>query len=117
MFWLNKQRLLLSLISVMIFAVLYYIQDIFITNNREIAIKYGLLDSKYAHRFYSDKESTLFYYLWYSLITQTTVGYAGVGYAGVVNTKTGVPISFMETPNRVFKVLNILQLISILFLI
>lgn len=112
MFWLNKQRLLLSLISVMIFAVLYYIQDIFITNNREIAIKYGLLDSKYAHRFYSDKESTLFYYLWYSLITQTTVGYAGV-----VNTKTGVPISFMETPNRVFKVLNILQLISILFLI
>jgi hypothetical protein len=28
-----------------------------------------------------------------------------------------VPISFMETPNRVFKVLNILQLISILFLI
>ena len=112
MFWLNKQRLLLSLISVIIFAVLYYIQDIFITNNRDIAIKYGLLDSKYAHRFYSDKESTLFYYLWYSLITQTTVGYAGV-----VNTKTGVPISFMETPNRVFKVLNILQLISILFLI
>jgi hypothetical protein len=95
--------------SVLIFAVLYYLQDVLITNNKEFAEKYGLLDSKFAHRFYSNEESSLFYYLWYSLITQTTVGYAGV-----VNTRTGVPISFMETPNRVFKVLNILQLISIL---
>lgn len=107
--WLNNRVLTLNIMSVLIFAVLYYLQDVLITNNKEFAEKYGLLDSKFAHRFYSNEESSLFYYLWYSLITQTTVGYAGV-----VNTRTGVPISFMETPNRVFKVLNILQLISIL---
>jgi hypothetical protein len=107
--WLNNRILTLNIMSVLIFAVLYYLQDVLITNNKEFAEKYGLLDSKFAHRFYSNEESSLFYYLWYSLITQTTVGYAGV-----VNTRTGVPISFMETPNRVFKVLNILQLISIL---
>ena len=99
------------MISVLFFAALYYLQDVFITNNREIAHKYGLLDAKFSHRFYSNQESSLLYYLWYSLITQTTVGYAGV-----VNTETGVPISFMETPNRVFKVLNILQLVSILII-
>lgn len=107
--WLNNRILILNIMSVLIFAVLYYLQDVLITNNKEFAEKYGLLDSKFAHRFYSNEESSLLYYLWYSLITQTTVGYAGV-----VNTRTGVPISFMETPNRVFKVLNILQLISIL---
>ena len=99
----------MNIFSVLIFTVLYYLQDVLITNNKEFAEKYGLLDPKFAHKFYSNQESSLLYYLWYSLITQTTVGYAGV-----VNTQSGIPISFMETPNRVFKGLNILQLISIL---
>lgn len=104
-FWLNS-------ISVLIFAILYTIQDRLIINNSEFAKKYGLLRENYNKDFYSGESSGFLYYLWYSLITQTTVGYAGA-----VNTKSGLPVPFSEAPNRVFKVLNILQLLSVLFFI
>ena len=110
--WLNRRALLMNIFSVLIFTVLYYLQDVLITNNKEFAEKYGLLDPKFAHKFYSNQESSLLYYLWYSLITQTTVGYAGV-----VNTSTGLPVPFEDAPNRVFKVLNIMQLLSVLLFI
>ena len=104
-FWLNS-------ISVFIFAVLYTVQDYLINNHTDIAKKYGLLRDNYNKDFYSGSSSGFGYYLWFSLITQTTVGYAGA-----VNTKTGLPVPFSEAPNRVFKVLNILQLLSVLFFI
>ena len=40
-----------------------------------------------------------------------------VGYSGAVDSKTGLPVSFIESPNRVFKVLNIAQLLSVLFIV
>ena len=104
-FWLNA-------ISVFIFAILYTLQDRLIIDNSALAKKYGLLRENYNKDFYSGDSSGFLYYLWYSLITQTTVGYAGV-----VNSKTGLPVPFDEAPNRVFKVLNILQLLSVLFFI
>lgn len=104
-FWLNC-------ISVLVFAILYTVQDRLIMDNSELAKKYGLLRENYKKDFYSGKSSRFVYYLWYSLITQTTVGYAGV-----VNTKTGLPVPFEDAPNRVFKVLNILQLLSVLLFI
>ena len=43
------------------------------------------------------------------MITQTTIGYAGV-----LNSETGKPVSWVQQPNRVFKTLNILQMIGII---
>lgn len=104
-FWLNS-------VSVLVFAILYTLQDRFIINYSDLAKKLGLLRENYNKDFYSSESSGFLYYLWYSLITQTTVGYAGA-----VNTKTGLPVPFSEAPNRIFKVLNILQLLSVLFFI
>lgn len=104
-FWLNS-------ISVLVFALLYTLQDRLIIDNTEMAKKLGLLRENYNKDFYSGESSGFLYYLWYSLITQTTVGYAGA-----VNTKSGLPVPFSAAPNRVFKVLNILQLLSVLFFI
>ena len=47
------------------------------------------------------------YYLWFSLITQTTVGYTGM-----LQSK-GQPETFTSMRSNVFKFLNILQLSSI----
>ena len=104
-FWLN-------LFAVFTFTILYRLQDIFMVRNKEMALKYGLLYDDYKSNSYSNDSSSLMYYLWYSLITQTTVGYSGA-----VNSKTGLPVSFIESPNRVFKLLNIAQLVSVLFII
>lgn len=108
----NKHYFKLNILSVLIFATLYYLQDSIITNYHETAVKYGLLREKYSHKYYSREGSGILYYLWYSLITQTTVGYAGT-----VNSKTGMPVPFTESPNRVFKFINMLQLLSVLVLI
>jgi hypothetical protein len=104
-FWLN-------IIGVVTFTFLYKLQDGFIVRNKEFALKYGLLSDDYDSHDYSNRSSSFMYYLWYSLITQTTVGYSGA-----VDSKTGLPVSFIESPNRVFKVLNIAQLLSVLFIV
>lgn len=104
-FWLN-------LISVFVFTVLYYVQDLLMVKYKDQALRYGLLKKDYHTKFYSNESSSLYYYLWYSLITQTTVGYSGS-----VDSKTGESVPFLESPNRVFKFLNVMQLCSVLFII
>lgn len=105
---INKQVIYLNLIAVLLFGILYYIQDKFIINNIKTSKQLGLLKETYEDKMYNENSSPFLYHLWFSLITQTTVGYTGL-----VNQKTGDNIPFDKSPNRVFQFLNILQLISV----
>lgn len=102
----------LNIISVIVFACLYWLQDVWITNNQELAEKLYLLEKNHDLKSYSSKHSSFSYYLWFSLMTQTTVGYGGPA-----NTVTGKAVSFFEEPNRLAKLLNALQMIGILFIV
>jgi hypothetical protein len=108
----NLRFFLINLSLVIVFAILYKIQDSFMINHKDFVLKYGILHRNYNNNHYSNESSPFLYYLWYSLITQTTVGYAGT-----IDSKTGMPVSFLESPNNLFKFLNILQLLSVLFVL
>lgn len=107
---LNLRFFKINLFFTCIFALLYYLQDIFISRNIDFAERWGLLDKNRNKHTYSDEPSPLYYYFWFSLMTQTTVGYGGAD-----NTVTGKSVTYLDEPNRVAKVINALQLLSILF--
>ena len=96
--------LLISLLNVLIFTILYYIQDYFISNNIELSKKLGILNKNYNEK---PHNNSILYYFWFSLITQSTVGYNYV-----LNENEQV-LSFMKISYYPFKFLNIIQLISI----
>lgn len=107
----NLRFFYLSMISVFVFGILYYLQDIFVTKHRDTAIKYGFLErSKLTST--DDREAyPIGAHFWFSLMTQSTVGYGSVN-----NTITGKHITFFDSPNRLAKVINTLQMMSILFI-
>ena len=102
--------ILYHLIATLIFAVLYYIQDYFITNNFELAKKIYLVEENYKQP-ENDSVNSFIYYLWFSLITQTTVGYSWI-----LNEKTGQSIPFSQIHERTYKIINIAQLLSIFYI-
>lgn len=106
---MNKNFLFVNFGIILLFAVIYYIQDWFVLTNIKLAQEWGLLEKDIPKEYYSWKASPFYYYLWYSLITQTTVGYGGV-----IDTTTGKSVSFLKLPNRLFKALNVLQLLSVI---
>ena len=108
---MNKTFLLVNLASVLFFAIIYYVQDIFILSNVKFAQEWGLLEDPIPKQYYSWKQSPFYYYIWYSLITQTTVGYGGI-----VDTVTAKTVPFLKLPNKLFKALNIMQLLSIILI-
>ena len=108
---INIRFLYINIGFVLLFSILYYLQDVFITKNIKLAQKLHLLDTKNIEG-YSDRVSPFSYYLWFSLMTQTTVGYGGVD-----NGITGKSLTFLQEPNRLAKIINTLQLLSILFTI
>lgn len=105
---LNKITLYLISVfaSIIIFAFLYYINDYFITNNIELAKKLYFIPNNYKKT--QDKSNDFVYYLWFSLITQSTIGYGGL-----INENTGQNVPFSRIYYRPFKILNILQIISV----
>jgi hypothetical protein len=107
---LNLRFFYVNIIFVILFAVLYYLQDVFVSSHQELAQKLWLLRKDKTHKNYSDQPSPFYYYMWFSLMTQTTVGYGGAD-----NTVTGKAVTFIEEPNRLAKIINGLQLLSILF--
>ena len=108
---LNTRMLYMNLFSVLLFAVLYYIQDIFVTKYRTTAEKYYILD-KTKMTADDDRENySLSYHFWFSLMTQTTVGYGSTS-----NLISGKQYTYNDIPNRLVKVLNVMQLISILLI-
>ena len=107
-FFLNKKGknfLYYHLLAVIIFGLLYYFQDYFITNYSNLAKKLKFIPEDYDAS--KDKVNSLLYYLWFSLITQTTVGYSGI-----LNERTGLSVPWGKHP-RTYKIINITQLISI----
>lgn len=109
--------------SVLLFAVLYMFNDWVIGNNIKFGIKYLNVnlnvdkktkeeqlqeDTKKLQEEWNNN-AAFPYYLWFSLITQTTVGYGGVrGGHGQV-----VPHSNLT---YTFQLLNVLQLASVFFI-
>ena len=106
----GKKFLFFHILAVFVFAFLYYIQDYFITNNFELAKKLYLVD-KDIHQSKDDEVNSFYYYFWFSLITQTTVGYSGI-----LNEKSGQSIPFSKIHERSYKIINISQLLSIFFI-
>lgn len=87
-------------LAVIIFALLYWIQDLFLST-------YPILSKKmYLGSTYPPAD-TLLYYMWFSLITQSTVGYGGVIEAN------GKIKAFPKIHSVPYKVINFAQLISI----
>lgn len=105
----GKKYLLINFLSVIIFGILYFLNNYFIINNIQLAKKIGFIEKnyKFTNDKSNDKSNDLLYYIWFSLITQTTLGYTGL-----INEKTGINIPFSKGFNS-FKILNILQISSI----
>ena len=108
---MNKKFFFFHLAAILFFAIIYYLQDWFVLSDIKRAKRLGLLEENIPRKYYSWKSSPFSYYIWYSLITQTTVGYGGV-----VDTGTGETVAFLDLPNRLFKVLNVIQLLSIIMI-
>ncbi len=107
----NKTLLfIVNLLSVIFFAILYYLIDYIISYHPLFSEKYLLQEHKNPKR---NSKIPLFtmkpmlYYLWFSLITQTTVGYTGMI---SLDDESENFIHMRSTP---FKILNIMQLLSI----
>lgn len=102
----GKNFLYYHLLATIIFGLLYYLQDYFITNYTSLAKKLKLISEDYDAS--KDNIDSLLYYLWFSLITQTTVGYTGL-----LNEHTGLSVPWSKIHYRSYKIINITQLISI----
>ena len=108
-FFLNKKGkhfLYYHLLAAIIFGLLYYIQDYFITKYSLLAKKLKFISEDYDAS--KDKVNSLLYYLWFSLVTQTTVGYSGI-----LNVRTSLSVPWSKIHYITYKIINISQLISI----
>ena len=104
----TKYVLILNLILIFIFAFLYYIQDYIISYYPEFSEKYLLEKRKDKNKSkYLFTLKPITYYIWFSLITQSTVGYTGI------ITSDNRPESFNNIRSIPFKIINILQMTSI----
>ena len=111
----HKTLLIISnLFAALIFAILYYLMDYIISYYPDFSEKYLLQETK--NREKQNSNDPLFilkpplYYLWFSLITQTTVGYTGM--LSLDNESQ----NFIHMRSTPFKILNIIQLLSILII-
>lgn len=88
--------------AVILFGILYWIQDMFVTYQPKLANELGF------GKAYNPPDS-LFDWVWFSAITQTTVGYDRLSDGGKRQ-------SFNNTPNYIFKIINFVQICSIFIL-
>lgn len=100
------QFIILQLLITLIFALIYFFNEKWCRNNLDLAKKYNLINKEITQeKLNKIPEQNLIYYLWFSLITQTTVGYANM-----------LPIDGQEL-FKLNKIINIFQLISIFVVI
>tara|TARA_B100001093_G_scaffold520497_1_gene616837 strand:- start:7503 stop:7853 length:351 start_codon:yes stop_codon:yes gene_type:complete len=88
-----------NLFLTFLFAILYWLSDKFIEHFPDFSKKNGLGTIKSIDSFYS--------YLYYSLITQTTVGYSGILPDGG---------NVRSSNSNLIKITNIFQLLSIVII-
>lgn len=93
----------LHLISTLIFTLIYWSQDYFMTHYPNVSDKVGLGKG-------IPPTNSLFYWLWFSAITQTTIGYSGPA------SQSGVTITFAKNHNLLFKIINLTQIMSVFFI-
>lgn len=99
----NKMRFVkYNFIVIFVFALLYWLQEKFIYTYPELSYNLGFGST-------NSNISGFYYWLWFSALTQTTVGYSGPV------TPKGENVPFEQIPNRIYKFLNLLQLLSIFF--
>ena len=105
----GKKFFYYHLLAVIFFGLLYYLQDYFITNYSILAKKLKIIPEDYdaSH----DIVNNIFYYLWFSLITQTTVGYSGL-----VNERTNEVVPWNKINYKTYKIINVTQLLSIFYI-
>mgnify|MGYP006198855495 FL=1 len=89
--------------AIIIFGLLYWIQDIFLSNYQELGGNLG-----FGHT--SPPADSLYYWMHFSALTQTTVGYAGPV------TGKGKTIPFNIIPNNIYKFINMIQLLSVFWI-
>ena len=99
----------MNMIAVVVFAVLYVIQDYIVCDFPELAKSLKFIRKDYDAS--NDTPNSFLYYIWFSLITQTTVGYAGI-----VNTKTNEVYHFENDEYRISKLINLIQLMSVFYI-
>ena len=95
----------LNLFAILLFAALYYLQDSLLSAFPETSHAMRLL--KHPRR--TQRPNSLAYYLWFSLMTQTTVGYTAT-----VDADTGKMVHFSQIESRVFVACNVAQMLSVL---
>lgn len=105
----GKKFIYYHLLGVILFGLLYYFQDYFISNYPTLAKKLKFIPENYDTS--NDKTDSILYYLWFSLVTQTTVGYSGL-----LNEKTDLIVPWSKIKYRTYKIINITQLLSIFYI-
>lgn len=113
---LNLFKINIALVT--LFAIIYWLIDYFIIYYPNFSNKY-LLENNNSKKLNNDNSEksnkpiysmkSFLYYLWFSLITQTTVGYTTLVSFDGTN-------SFENNRSIPFKIVNILQLLSIFLL-
>lgn len=99
---LNKKSkfLLYHFGATIIFGILYYLQDYFVSNYPDLAHRLKLGKAE-------PPNNTFDYWMWFSLLTQTTIGYSGPDSGSATN------ISYTRHPNVLFKILSFTQFASV----
>lgn len=91
-----------QILCVILFSFFYWLSE-------HIIFKYPVLSKNLllGEKQDDNKANPYYYWFWHSLVTQSTVGYGGI------TTSTGENISFINSNNNLYSVLNIFQLLSI----
>ena len=89
--------------AVIIFGLLYWLQDVFMSRYPKLGKELYLGKA-------TPPSDSLYYWMWFSVLTQSTVGYGGAV------DESGRRASFDNIHDRVFKALNFIQLFSVLFI-
>lgn len=87
------------------FACLYYAQDAFTTKHPRLSERLCLVQS--ADRV-ETCPNTLLYYVWFSCITQSTIGYSGL-----LDEETGNIVPFSKINSNAYVVLNIAHMLCV----
>ena len=88
--------------AILLFALLYWGQNLFLTKYPELSKKMGMGKS--------DGTKSMSYWLYFSALTQTTVGYSAQ-----FNSKGDV-IAYDDLQNNIYKLINMVQLFSIFWI-
>ena len=99
----GKKYFKYQLFLVVIFSILYWISDCLLSYYPKLSKE--LLLGYYTHQ---NPPNPYYYWLWHSLVTQTTVGYTGL------ISEKGNNISILKLHSNIYKLLNFTQLFSII---